>query len=354
MSRCARTDALLEASFGQGISRADAGHAAQCPECARALAAARRFETELRTAGIELSPEPMPAAEEVVMVTDGSEPRPGRVWFRIVAGGVATAALVGAFYFGGRWLGDSFGSVFEPPGGTFGNLGEAAALIGAPQNGVLVTEDGVVGIRDLGATLELVLVRSTEDGLTDVVLDAVSDSEISVISCVELAQGDFVWGSSPGVTAVEGDGEAVVRDDELIVFAFAADAAARRVTLVERNGLRELDRGDWDGQECTVRHAQRQEAQAAAARAAVRAAREAPEAVRCADWQRLGEAAQLTLTSDVIFEWLMPAVRAREDLPDATVDEVVHAARSSFDRACQDAANDRKLVDDLAILLYGQ
>jgi hypothetical protein len=76
--------------------------------------------------------------------------------------------------------------------------------------------------------------------------------------------------------------------------------------------------------------------------------------VRCADWQRLGEAAQLTLTRDVIFEWLMPAVRAREDLPDATVDEVVHAARSSFDRACQDAANDRKLVDDLAILLYGQ
>lgn len=361
MSRCARTNAILEASFGPGITGADAGHAAQCPDCARALAAARRFENELRTTGIELSPEPMPAPETVVMVTDGSGPRSGWVWSRMVAGGAVTAVLVGAFYVGGQWLGDSFGSVFQPPSGSFGSLGEAAALIGAPQSGVLITEDGVVGIRDLGERLELVLVRTTADGLNDVVLDTVPEKAISVISCAddELAQGDFVWGSSPGVISVEGDGVGVVRDDELVVFALDPDSAARRVTLVERNGLREIAHGRWDVHDCLARRADEQEFRAAVEARAAREAREAlngvpPEGVQCADWQGLGEAAQLTATKDVIFEWLMPAVKAREELPDATVDEVVRAARSGFDRACQDAANARRLLDDIAILLYGQ
>ena len=361
MSRCARTGEIVEASFGPGITRADAGHAAQCPECARALAVARRFENELRTAGAELSPEPMPAPEEVVMVTDGSEPRSGWAWSRMVAGAAVTVVLVGVFYYGGQWLGDSFGSVFQAPGGAGGSLAEAAELIGAPPDGVLITDDGVVGIRDLGETLELVLVRTTGGGLSDVVLDTVPERSISVISCAddELTQGDFVWGSSPGVIGVEGDGDAMVRGDGLVVFAFDPGAAARRVGLVERNGVTEIDHGRWHVQDCLVARADAQEIEEAAVREAERRAREAldalpPEALDCADWQELSEAAQLTATREVIFEWLIPAARAREELPDATVDELVSAARSSLGRACQDTANARRSLDDVAILLYGQ
>lgn len=361
MSRCAQTDAILEASFGSGITRVEAVHAAQCPECARALAVARRFENELRTAGAELSPEPMPAPEEVVMVTDGSDSPARRGWIRIAAGAAVTAVLVGAFYVGGQWLGDSFGSVFQAPSGAIGSLAEAAELIGAPTDGVLITDDGVVGIRDLGETLELVLVRTTGGGLSDVVLDTVPARAISVISCAddELTQGDFVWGSSPGVIGVEGDGDAMVRGDGLVVFAFDPDADARRVSLVERNGVTEIDHGRWHVQDCLVARADAQEIEAAAVREAERRAREAldalpPEALDCADWRELSEPLQLTATREVIFEWLIPAVRAREELPDGTVDEVVRAARSSLDRACQDVANARRMIDDVAILLYGQ
>jgi len=56
MSRCRRTDALLAVVFaGEGLTSAEADHAAGCPECARALALARRFDGELLRVGGELA-----------------------------------------------------------------------------------------------------------------------------------------------------------------------------------------------------------------------------------------------------------------------------------------------------------
>lgn len=60
MSRCRRTDALLMAVFaGDGLSAAQDAHGAACPECARALALARRFDGELHRVSGDLVTQPM-------------------------------------------------------------------------------------------------------------------------------------------------------------------------------------------------------------------------------------------------------------------------------------------------------
>lgn len=52
MSRCRQTDALLSAVFAEdGPTAAQADHVTGCPECARALALARRFDGELHRIG---------------------------------------------------------------------------------------------------------------------------------------------------------------------------------------------------------------------------------------------------------------------------------------------------------------
>jgi len=66
MSRCRRTDALLDATIaGVGLTGEQSNHATRCTECARALASARRFEAELAGIALELSPEPMPAPADL-------------------------------------------------------------------------------------------------------------------------------------------------------------------------------------------------------------------------------------------------------------------------------------------------
>lgn len=65
MSRCGRTDALLDAIFSDtGPTASQARHLAACPECARLLALARRFDGELHHVGGELAE---------LHTTDGSE-----------------------------------------------------------------------------------------------------------------------------------------------------------------------------------------------------------------------------------------------------------------------------------------
>jgi hypothetical protein len=357
MRGCERTPDLVEAALGPGLGPADRSHAEGCPRCALAVAAARRFEGELRSVGTGLSPELMPPYEEIALVMDDSK-RPIRAGRQLLVAATATVAallVVGSFV-GGEWLGSALGPLFRAPAGPSGSVGEAAALIGAREDGVLRTEDGVIGIRDLGDRLQLVLVRASDSGLEEWVLDTLGEREISIISCAddELARGDFLWGSKPGVVGVEGDGDSVVTDERLVLFAFDANSEARSVTLVERNGRSEFDHGRWHVQDCLVP----QRADEAAARAAREAAERAqglpPEAVTCADWGDLDSDAQLTVTRDAIFEWLMPAVRAREELPDASVEDVVAAARSSLDKGCQDPASVSVTIDEIAVLLYGR
>ena len=218
MRRCPQTDAVLEAAFGPGTSSANRDHAAACPECARALATARRFENELRDTGLGLSPEPMPAPEEVVIATDGAERRFSGPW-RWVAGASVTAVLAVAFFAGGQWLGDSIGPLFGRHAGNALDVAAAAALAGMPPSGMLETDNGAVGVRAEGDHLELVLVRDSGEGLEEHVLATAGKNEIHVVRCGEV---EIVWGHRPGVDRIEGPGTSATWDRQYAVFVFTA------------------------------------------------------------------------------------------------------------------------------------
>lgn len=104
MSRCPRTDALLDATLsGAGPSAAEADHAAACTECARAMATARRFGRELHAAGAELAPEPI--APGTVTATGGSTPRGGAPMSQRTAiiGGITAAVVVAVLVGSMQW-----------------------------------------------------------------------------------------------------------------------------------------------------------------------------------------------------------------------------------------------------------
>jgi hypothetical protein len=116
MSRCARTDAILEATFsGAGLSTNEADHAAVCAECARALAGARRFDRELHLVGSELVPEPMPPG--TVTATHGATIREGAPMSRRIAiiAGVAAAALAAVLVGTVEWGGSDSGAARPGP-----------------------------------------------------------------------------------------------------------------------------------------------------------------------------------------------------------------------------------------------
>jgi len=345
MSRCAQTDGLLDTIFAAAdVTRSQADHAAGCSECARAMAQARRFDRELYRIGVEVSPEPMPAPEEVLPVMNDDERPAGGFRGRALAGGLAAVGIlvVGAFL-GGEWL----GGVIGPDAGMQpGSVPVAAAMIGADPDHVLVTEDGVVGIREVGDTLELVLVRSAPDGLEEHILQILPRNTFNIIGCAEdeLAQGDFAWGERPGTFEVAGPGDHVIRDHRLVVFVFDGNAspADDSIEMMGLNSGSTIGASPLVEQPCLVPHADPGDGVPP------------PEVVRCEDWNALDEEAQAAETHALIFGWLIPAVRARQEMPDAPLVEVMAAARESIDKACQDPLNARVPVDDVAISLYGQ
>jgi hypothetical protein len=220
MSRCAQTDAVLEAAFGAGVSPAHAAHAAGCTTCAMALAEARRFEVELHEIGSVIAPEPMPAPQEVLMGTVGSERRSLGMRSRLAAGVAVTAVLAGAFFLVGQWLGDAVGPLVDRGTGTAStiDIAEAAELAGIPRRGMLETEGGAIGVRADGINLELVLVRETADGLDEHVLASAGRNEIHAIRCGEVG---IVWGHRPGVDRIEGPGSFAAWDRQYAVFVFS-------------------------------------------------------------------------------------------------------------------------------------
>ena len=346
MSRCPQTDGLLDAILARvDLTRSEAEHVAGCSECVRTLAQARRFERELHRASADLSPEPMPTPQEVLPVMNDSERRTGAFRRRALAGSLAAVGIlvVGAFL-GGEWL----ARVIRPDSGIQpGSVRVAAAMIGANPDHVLVTEDGVVGIREVGDTLELVLVRSATDGLEEHILQILPRNTFNIIGCSEdeLAQGDFAWGERQGTFEVVGPGDHVIRDHRLVVFAYDREAspADDSIEFVGRDGDPTLTlAGPLMQQPCLVPHADPGDGVPP------------PEAVRCQDWNALDEEAQLAETKAIIFEWLIPAVRARQEMPEAPLAEVFAAARESIDKACQQPLNARVYVADVAIRLYGQ
>jgi hypothetical protein len=115
MSRCSRTDALLDASLrGDVLTGSEADHATNCAECARTLAEARRFERELQTVGTELSPEPTPGG--MITATAATNRDGWSVNRRFAVGGGITAAVVVALVVGS----------FEPGGADEGSARQGA------------------------------------------------------------------------------------------------------------------------------------------------------------------------------------------------------------------------------------
>jgi len=111
MSRCRQTDALLDATFaGTQLTRAQAAHAAHCAECARALSQARRFDNELHSIGVDVTPESMHPTLEVSSESATDERRDRLMtWRRGTVGGVAVVLLAAVVVGGGKWpwsLGD--------------------------------------------------------------------------------------------------------------------------------------------------------------------------------------------------------------------------------------------------------
>jgi hypothetical protein len=96
MSRCRRTDELLDATFiDAGLTRGQADHLGGCSECARNLALVRRFDSELRGVGAQLVPEPS-AWHDAASATWATSPKGERGMWRVgllAATAVAVIAL---------------------------------------------------------------------------------------------------------------------------------------------------------------------------------------------------------------------------------------------------------------------
>lgn len=105
MTRCRRTDALLASTFaGDGLTAAQAAHAASCRTCARELSAARRFDVELDRAAESL----VRAAEADVGLRRSPSDTHGGVTMRKLGAVVAIIAIAGIAivgYGGGQWIG---------------------------------------------------------------------------------------------------------------------------------------------------------------------------------------------------------------------------------------------------------
>ena len=105
MSRCTRTDSLLDELFVSGaVTPSQREHVLVCSECARSLALARRFDRDLRTVGAELAPEPMSGADVSLDVI----PPFGRggfgMWRRSVLTMASVAVVLAVIVLGGMWI----------------------------------------------------------------------------------------------------------------------------------------------------------------------------------------------------------------------------------------------------------
>lgn len=337
MSRCHQTDALLDSIFaGTDITRAQADHAAGCSECARALAHARRFDGELHRIGLDLSPEAVSSAA----LAAPSLIRGGRsmTWRRGVFGAAGAAVLLMAVvYGGGQWLGNVFGDrTTSAPAAPSITAGAAAALVGVPPNEVLMTEDGALVIKDLGLSMDLVLVRSTSDGAEQLVLDStppgVGPTLFSAVTCAEddlLVRTDYVWGRWEEISQVAGPGEYVIGASNHLIFAYdpaGSEPAAPLVVFEGENGSSNFGPAGSLGERPCLGHV------------ADPAARpQMPLEMRCVDWPDLTDVEQIAVTEALIDDRLLPAVRERQQLPlSAGIDELIEAASWSIDKWCQD------------------
>jgi anti-sigma factor RsiW len=87
MSRCSSTPSVLDVVLdGDDLTARERAHVAGCGDCAREVARARRFDTELRSVGIDLTPVPLPDARDLVDQRAMSNGGSGMHARRIVAG----------------------------------------------------------------------------------------------------------------------------------------------------------------------------------------------------------------------------------------------------------------------------
>lgn len=245
MSRCHRTDALLEAALaGAVLTPREADHVTGCAECARAAALARRFESELYAVGAELVPEPASASQ---VASDAPVLHRGGSIMRRGAAIAATGAFVLAIAFVGfrswpdSWpnLGDGLEAV--EPGTLDAWLDGALRTAHAESNRGSVELDDweAVQVEQCGRTLIAFFADHHGEGsaylwaigatgvLADPSLDTGSAGRLSDVEVATrratLPVCEFVLGGDPAVTlpnAAALPGQGVVR---IPGFAWAGD-----------------------------------------------------------------------------------------------------------------------------------
>ena len=314
MSRCGQTGALLHAVFaGTDLTRAQEEHVRGCAECARAMSQARRFESELGRVGIELTPQPMPAAADLAATP--AAPEGERMVRRrdVVGGAVAVIGIVAVLVGGSQWLGSIMRGEFAPSHAPPVTAARAAGMVGVAPDEVLVTEDGALAIRDLGLRMELILVTSSGDGPVAKVIDATPAGSgptlFSAISCVEdeqLERTDYVWGRWEEVTDVRGAGEFIVTDSNHLIFAYDPDPPNPTTPLevVEGvNGSMNFGPAGSLGKRPCLATDMDETAQP-----------RLPADLRCSDWSRMADD-RTAIAEALIGDELLPAIRDLQQLP---------------------------------------
>lgn len=196
MSRCGRTAALVEAELDGGrLTDAQSSHASQCPECARALAHARRFGRELHRAVLDLTPEAAPHG--VVTMSDGIGAEPVG-WPRLALALAASAVVViGVVFVGGRWLGSALGDPMDGRSEVRGPAAEAA------RNAEMDARRAAEGRARLAAQMRTV--REIEpwfQAAVAVAFESISREEVEFIQvdlCEEIAVVTFASRADPEV-----------------------------------------------------------------------------------------------------------------------------------------------------------
>lgn len=346
MSRCARTEQLLDAAFaGVDLTRRQAKHLAACAECARALALLRRFDSRLGAVGRQVAPERLGAIHDLIGV---SIPREGDTvsWRNGLMSVAGIAALLLAVLvtsgLGEGWPGGNIGRVL----GLRLHSAEAASAFRIPEDAVVIVGDDAVGlrIRDLGnaATFELLLMDATDRRVrqvyeTELRVPADSAGMFSqAVRCLGVLEGDVYalvamgWpGPQVGSSAVVGGPSGQLAEFRTsggrlgAVFVADADAVGDETVIHLRIGGGESRSTlGHDAVECAQ-----------------------PATATCRDWEQWETGTRASLTEWLVETRLEP-VRTVQHLPaNATDGEVVNAAVGSIDKSCQGSPADRRLAD---------
>ena len=380
---CGRGEDIGEAWLGEGLTAADAEHAAGCASCGRAIAEARRFAADLDRVGLELAAAPGSPPADVVGAVSTLRAEVNVGWRQILVGFAVVATIVAVAVGPGLVVGELGSGGAADSSASTEATGTAASIdpshlparspgaVGAGRDGgqpvagtdpgeflrgvaaeVLVTEDGALGVIDRGLALDLVLVTRRGDGLVAYRLgtagNGLEDQITGSVTCSErsarLQRTSYAWGRIAGAESIEGPGVHVLGESGRFIFAFDRDAINGQATATLPGGAFGVIRNDsveacfdegWDGAAPPLN----------------------PGAMTCVEWLLAREGAQRATVEFLIGPALWQAVREAHDLPlSATLDDLHAAAWANIDKQClaANAAGVPTTVSEVIESRYGQ